>query len=82
MMQQQRNPAGAPGIISSRFGNPWINLCGPAIVATFFARLGALGHLDLNFLRVDEVIARHAEAAGGDLLDGAVLESPRWFVQV
>ena len=37
-----------------------------------FAGLGALGHLDLEFAGVDEVLTRHAEAAGGDLLDGGV----------
>ncbi len=35
-----------------------------------FAGLGALGHLDLHHVRVDEIFRRHAEAAGGDLLDG------------
>ena len=34
-----------------------------------FAGLGALRHLDLQLVRVDEILARHAEAAGGDLLD-------------
>ena len=33
------------------------------------ARLGALGHLDLQLVGVDQVVDRHAEAAGGDLLD-------------
>src|SRR6185437_4060490 len=32
-------------------------------------RLGALGHLDLQLIRVDEVVDRHAEASRGDLLD-------------
>jgi hypothetical protein len=35
------------------------------------AGLGALGHLDLDVVGVHEVLARHAEASGGDLLDGA-----------
>ena len=38
-----------------------------------FAGLGALGHLDLQLLGVDQVFAGDAEAARGDLLDGAVL---------
>jgi hypothetical protein len=43
------------------------------------AGLGALRHLDLDFLRVDEVFAGHAEAARGDLLDGRVLRvAVRW----
>ena len=37
-----------------------------------FARLGALRHLDLQFLRVDQVLAGHAEASAGHLLDGAI----------
>ena len=37
------------------------------------AGLCALGHLDLNLLRAQEVLLRHAEAARGDLLDRAVL---------
>ena len=40
---------------------------------TAFAGLGALGHLDLDFLGVGQVAARDAEAAGSDLLDGGVL---------
>ena len=35
--------------------------------------LRALGHLDLQFLRVDEVVARHAETPGRDLFDRRVL---------
>ena len=34
------------------------------------ARLGALRHLDLQFVRVAQVPGRHAETARGDLLDG------------
>ena len=33
------------------------------------AGLGALSHLDLQLVGVDEVVDRHAEAPGGDLLD-------------
>lgn len=32
--------------------------------------LGALRHLDLNLVRVGQVVRRDAEAAGGNLLDG------------
>src|SRR2546429_3683482 len=38
-----------------------------------FARLRALGHFDLEFLRFDEVLARDAESSGSDLLDGGIL---------
>ncbi len=37
-----------------------------------FPGLGALGHLDLQVRRVDQVVAGHAETAGCHLLDGAV----------
>ena len=41
------------------------------------ARLRALRHLDLQLLRVDEIEARHAEAAAGHLLDRGVLAVTR-----
>ena len=37
-----------------------------------FAGLRALRHLDLDVLRRTEVLDRHAEPSGCDLLDGAV----------
>ena len=40
------------------------------------AGLGALGHLDLEVVGVDQVLAGDAEAARRHLLDGAALESP------
>src|ERR1035437_2222947 len=53
-----------------RFGDPLINFAARQLAA--LARLRALGHFDLKLLRVDEVMARHAEAARRDLLDGTV----------
>ena len=50
-------------------GDPRIDLAAGELAA--LAGLGALGHLDLQLVGVDEVLARHAEAARGDLLDGA-----------
>src|SRR5204862_7269911 len=38
------------------------------------AGLRALRHLDLQLVAVDQVVAGHAEAAGGHLLDGAPAE--------
>ena len=38
-----------------------------------FAGLRALRHLDLDFLRVCQVVARHAETSARHLLDRAVL---------
>ena len=40
---------------------------------TAFTGLGALGHLDLQFLRTREVFARHAEPTGSNLLDRGTL---------
>src|SRR5579863_7059427 len=55
----------------TRLGDPRIDLGAGQLAA--FARLGALRHLDLELLRVDQVLAGHAEAARGHLLDRAVL---------
>ena len=52
-----------------RLRDPRVHLFGRQLAA--LAGLRALRHLDLQFLRVDQVRARHAEAAGGDLLDRA-----------
>ena len=50
-------------------GDPRVDLVAGQLAA--LAGLGALGHLDLDVVGVDQVLAGHAEAAGGDLLDGA-----------
>ncbi len=52
-----------------RFGDPGVDLAPGQLPA--FAGLGALGHLDLQLLRVHEVVAGYAEPAGRDLLDRA-----------
>src|SRR3954463_10948409 len=49
--------------------NPRIDLVARQLSA--FTRLGALRHLDLQILGVDEVLAGDAEARRRDLLDGA-----------
>ena len=41
------------------------------------ARLGALGHLDLDLVGVDQVVDRHPEAARRDLLDRRAPQSRR-----
>src|SRR2546428_8453901 len=51
------------------FGDPVIALVSGQLPA--LSGLGALGHLDLKVVRVDQVLAGHAEARGGDLLDRA-----------
>ena len=39
-----------------------------------FARLGALGDLDLQIVGIDEIVCGDAEAGGRDLLDGAAAQ--------
>src|SRR5579863_3271541 len=56
---------------ATNLGNPRINLLAGQLAT--FAGFGALGHLDLEFLRVDEVVAGDAETTAGDLLDRGVL---------
>ena len=58
-------------------GDPRVDLVAGELAA--LTGLGALGHLDLDVVGVDEVLGGHAEPAGGNLLDGrphrvAVLE--------
>ena len=70
MMRRWRNQSDA------RRGVPCLGNLGENLAPRQFAaftRLGALSHLDLQFLGVDEVIARHTKPAGRDLFDGAVL---------
>ena len=67
------------------FGDPRVDLvAGKLATLTGF---GALGHLDLDVGGVDEVLRRHTEPAGCDLLDRgthrvAVLQRhvPAWFL--
>ena len=57
-------------------GDPGVDLVPGQLAA--LAGLGALGHLDLDLAGAHEVLAGHAEAARGDLLDGALAASRRW----
>jgi hypothetical protein len=66
---RRRDEAHAGGGMA-HFGNPGIDFVAGQLAA--FARLGPLGHLDLNFDRFVEVLAGDAETAAGHLLDGAV----------
>src|SRR6185436_5489762 len=54
-----------------RLRNPRVDLVPGQLAA--LAGLGALRHLDLQLVGVDEVLAGDAEAARGHLLDGAAL---------
>ena len=49
-------------------GDPGVHLVARQLAT--FARLGPLGHLDLEVVAVDQVLARHPEASRGHLLDG------------
>src|SRR5688572_33481395 len=75
-MRRRRDEANA-GSRETNFCDPGINFAARKLTA--FARLRALGHLDLEFARVDEIFARHTKAARGHLLDGAV---PRVTVRI
>ena len=54
----------------THLGDPRIDFVSGQLAA--FAGLGTLGHLDLQFAGVDEIMAGDAKASGSDLLDGAV----------
>jgi hypothetical protein len=43
-----------------------------------FAGLGALRHLDLDVVGIDQVFGGHAKAARGDLLDRGCASNRRW----
>ncbi len=49
-------------------GDPLVHLVAGQL--TTLARLGALRHLDLDVIGVDQVLGGHAEPAGRNLLDG------------
>ena len=57
-------------------GDPRVDLVARQLAA--LAGLGALGHLDLQVVGVDQVLAGHAEPAGGHLLDRASGAGRRW----
>lgn len=75
VVRRRRDQAHA-GRRVTRLGDPRVDLVAGQLAA--LAGLGALGHLDLDVVGVDEVLARHTEAAGGDLLDRG---APRGVVQ-
>src|ERR1017187_4061507 len=79
MVRWRRNePDARRGV--PRLRDPWIHLRAGQLPT--LARLRALRYLDLQLLGIDEVFARYAEAARGNLLDGAVLRVPVWQRQV
>ena len=76
VMRRRRDQADAGRRVSD-LRDPRIDLVAGQLAA--FAGLGALRHLDLQILGVDEVLARDAEARRRHLLDGAV---PRVAVRI
>ena len=69
MVRRRRNQTDARRR-AAHLGDPRINFLAGQFAA--FAGLRALRHLDLQFLRVDEVMARHAETSARDLLDRGI----------
>ena len=67
VMRRRRDEADARRRVA-HLGDRRVDLVAGQLAA--FAGLGALRHLDLHHVGVDEILRRHAEAAGGDLLDG------------
>ena len=63
-----------PGVRVAHPGDDLVDLVAGQLAA--LAGLGALGDLDLQLVGVDQVVHGDAEAAGGDLLDGAAPQSP------
>ena len=70
MVRRRRDEPHARGGVP-HLGDPGVDLGAGELAA--LARLGALGHLDLELAGVDQVEAGHAEAPAGHLLDGRVL---------
>ena len=66
VMRRRRDQADARRRIAHR-GDDLVDLVAGQLPA--FAGLGALRHLDLHHVRIDEIFGGDAEAAGGDLLD-------------
>ena len=66
MMRGRRDQADALGRMA-HLGDDRVDLVAGQLAA--LAGLGALGHLDLDHVGIDEIFRRHAEPARGDLLD-------------
>ena len=69
-MRRRRNQPDARRRVP-RLRDPRIHLVPRKLTA--LARLGALRHLDLQLVGVDQILAGHAESPRGDLLDRAAL---------
>ena len=67
VVRRRRDEADADGRVAAA-SDGGVDLVAGKLAA--LARLGALRHLDLQLIRVGQVVDSHAEAAGRDLLDG------------
>ena len=74
MVRRRRDQADA-GRRVAHLGDGLVDLVAGQLAA--FAGLGALRHLDLHHVRVDEILGGDAEAARGHLLDGRAHASRR-----
>ena len=68
-MRRRRDQLHAWGRVA-HLGDPRIDLGAGQFAA--LARLGTLRHLDLQLFGLSQIVARHAKAPRGHLLDGAV----------
>ena len=65
------------GLSAAQAGNDALHLHAGKLAA--FAGLGALGHLDFQFLGAGKIFRCHAETAAGDLLDLAIAPIAIWI---
>ena len=70
MMRRGRNQADACRRTAA-FGNPGINLASRQLSA--FTRLSTLCNFNLDFVRIDKIIAGYAKTAAGNLLNCTAL---------
>ena len=73
MVRRGRNQLNSRGGIS-KFGNKFIHLVPRQLPP--FAGLGPLGHFDLQFLGIHQIMRRHPKAAGRHLLDIRIFGIP------
>src|SRR5262245_54338618 len=69
MVRRRRNQTHAWSRVT-HLGDPWIDFSARQLAT--FSRLCTLGHLDLQFPRLRQVITRHAKSPRSNLLDCAI----------
>ena len=70
MVRRRGNQTDTRGRVTG-LGHPWVHLGAWQLAA--LTGLGALGHLNLEFLGIDQILAGHAKASRSHLLDGGIL---------